>query len=132
MLSLLCISIDREGDTMEFKKFIIVLSVTITILIGIMCAVSYGWYAYSNAETVVESTTLKDIPTVIFTQTDHIYSKNTAPIYDQDRYNYAYKNSFMITIGENLKNYETGIEISLKDIMMSKELKIATQPYISS
>lgn len=114
---------------MEFKKLIIVLSITITIMIGLMCGVSYGWYAYTNAETNIESTTLKDIPTVIFTQTDYIYSKSTTPIYDQDRYNYAYKNSFMITIGENLKEYETGIGISLKDILMSNELKIENYKY---
>lgn len=114
---------------MEFKKLIVVLSITITIIVGFMCSVSYGWYAYANAETNIESTTLKDIPTVIFTQTDHIYSKNTTPIYDEDRYNYAYKNSFMVTLGENLKDYETGIEISLKDIIMSKELKIENYKY---
>ena len=114
---------------MEFKKLIIILSITITITMIIMCGVSYGWYAYANAETSVESTTLKEIPTVIFTETNHIYSKNTSPIYDKDRYNYAYKNSFMITIGENLKDYEIGIEISLKDIIMSNELKIENYKY---
>lgn len=114
---------------MEFKKLIIILSITITIMIGVMCGVSYGWYAYANAETNVESTTLKEIPTVIFTETDHIYSKNTTPIYDSDRYNYAYKNSFMVTIGENLRDYEVGIEISLKDIIMSNELKIDNYKY---
>lgn len=114
---------------MEFKKLIIVLSITITIMVGFMCGISYGWYAYANAETLVAGTTLKDIPTVIFTQTDHIYSKSTTPIYDQDRYNYAYKNSFMVTVGENLKNYEVGIEISLKDVIMAKELKIASYKY---
>ena len=114
---------------MEFKKLIIVLSITIIIMVGIMCGISYGWYAYANAETRVAGTTVKDIPTVIFTQTDHIFSANRPPIYDKDRYNYAYKNSFLITIGENLKNYQTGIEISLKDIMMSNELKIANYKY---
>ena len=119
----------ETGDTMEFKKFIIVLSITMTIMVGLMCSISYGWYAYANAETHVEGTTLKDIPTVIFTQTDHIFSANRPPIYDKDRYNYAYKNSFIITIGENLKNYQTGIEISLKDIMMSNELKNSNYKY---
>lgn len=114
---------------MEFKKLIVVLSITITIMVGFMCSVSYGWYAYANAETHLEGTTLKEIPTVIFTQTDSIFSKTTSPIYDQDRYKYAYKNSFMVTIGENLKDYETGIEISLKDILMSDELKIENYKY---
>ena len=114
---------------MEFKKLIIILSITITIMVGLMCGISYGWYAYANAETNIDGTTLKDIPTVIFTQTDHIFYTNTPPIYDNDRYTYAYKNSFMITIGENLKNYQTGIEISLDDILMSNELKIEDYKY---
>lgn len=114
---------------MEFKRLIIILSITITIMVGFMCSISYGWYAYANAETNIEGTTLKVIPTVIFTQTDSIFSKSTVPIYDQDRYKYAYKNSFMVTIGDNLKDYETGIEISLKEILISDELKIDTYKY---
>ena len=51
------------------------------------------------------------------------------PIKDEDRYNYANKNSFNITIGENLKKYEVAIEISLKDIIMDNELKITNYKY---
>lgn len=108
---------------MEFKKFIIVLSITIAILISIMLGISYGWYAYSNAESTIEGSTKKEAPTVIFAQTEYVFSKVSMPIYDADRYNYANKNSFTITLGENLANYENGIEISLKDIAMSQELK---------
>lgn len=108
---------------MEFKKIIIILSITITIGVGILFGVSYAWYAYSNAETNVKGSTLKKAPTVIFTQTEYVYYKETIPIKDDDRYNYANKNSFMITIDEQLREYETGIEISLKDIAMSNELK---------
>lgn len=91
--------------------------------------VSYGWYAYSNAETKVGGSTLKETPTVIFAQTEYIYSSQTMPIYDEDRYNYANKNSFTVTLGENLKEYQTGIEIQLKDINISEELKIANYKY---
>jgi len=108
---------------MEFKKLLLVISITIIIMMWFMFGISYGWYAYQNAETNIESTTLKDIPTVIFTQTEYIYATQTMPIEDTDRYNYAYKNSFSVSLGENLKNYETGIEISLKDIYMAEELK---------
>lgn len=91
--------------------------------------ISYGWYAYSNAETKAQASTIKEVPTVIFSQTEYIFSSQTMPIYDEDRYNYANKNSFTITIGENLSEYETGIEISLKDIKMSDELKISNYKY---
>jgi len=94
-----------------------------------MFGVSYGWYAYANAETNVSGTTIKEAPTVIFSQTEYIFSSITMPIYDEDRYNYANRNSFTVTIGENLSDYETGIEISLKDIIMSDELKIENYKY---
>ena len=51
------------------------------------------------------------------------------PIYDEDRYRYANKNSFTITIGENLKEYETGIEILLNNIEIEEELKIENYKY---
>ena len=105
---------------MEFRKLIIILSITITVIMGLMFGVSYGWYAYSNAESRISGNTLKETPTVIFTQTEYIASSQNMPIYDEDRYNYANKNSFTITVGENLKAYDVGIQISLKDIHMSK------------
>ena len=114
---------------MEFKKILIILSITITIMISLMMGVSYGWYAYSNAETQIDGSTIKEKPTIIFAQTEYIYLNQTMPIYDEDRYTYANKNSFTITLEENLKAYETGIEISLKDIAMSEELKIENYKY---
>lgn len=114
---------------MKFKTMIIILSITITIMISLMMGVSYGWYAYSNAESQISGSTIKEKPTIIFAQTEHIYSNQTMPIYEEDRHTYANKNSFTITLGENLKDYETGIEISLKDIVMSEELKIENYKY---
>lgn len=114
---------------MELKKLIIILSITITIIINLMFGVTYGWYAYSNAETTATGETIKEAPTIIFAQTEYISSSQSLPIYDEDRYNYANKNSFTVTIGENLKGYETGIEIALKDISIADELKIENYKY---
>ena len=114
---------------MEFKKVIIILTITITVIIGLMFGVSYGWYAYSNAESDVIGTTIKEKPTVIFTQTEYIKTNQTMPIYDEDRYTYANKNSFNVTIGENLSKYEVGIEILLTNIKISDELKIENYKY---
>lgn len=114
---------------MEIKKMIIVLSITISIIFGIMLGISYGWYAYSNAETSVKGSTIKEAPTIIFTQNEYISSNINMPIYDIDRYIYANKNSFSITLGKNLKDYNTAIEISLEDIAISNELKIPNYKY---
>lgn len=114
---------------MNYKKIIIILGITTFIFIGILFGTSYAWYAYNNAESRVSGKTIKETPTVIFSQTEFINSNKIMPIKDEDRYNYGNKNSFTITIGENLKDYETAIEISLKDINMSNELKIMNYKY---
>lgn len=114
---------------MEFKKMIIILSVTISIVFFILLGISYGWYAYSNAESNINANTINETPTVVFSQTEYITSSQNMPIYDEDRYNYANKNSFTVTLGENLKEYETGLEIILNDINISEELKISNYKY---
>lgn len=114
---------------MELKKIIIILSITTIVAIGILFGTSYAWYAYSNAETSFVGKTKETTPTVIFSQTEYIYSKITMPINDDDRYNYASKNSFTITIDENLKDYDVGLEVSLREVSMSNELKTESYRY---
>ncbi len=114
---------------MEFKKIIIILGITTVVSVCLIFGTSYAWYAYSNAEANIEAKTKEEVPTVIFSQTEYLFFKETMPIKDEDRYNYGNKNSFSITIGENLVDYQVGIEISLKDVLMSNELKIANYKY---
>ena len=114
---------------MEFRKTILVLTITIVFITVIMFGVSYGWYAYSNAASNVTGSTIKETPTVIFNQTEYISSTKTMPIYDEDRYTYATKNSFNLTMNENLKGYEIGVEISLINIAIAEELKIPNYKY---
>ena len=114
---------------MEPKKMITVLAITITILFAIIIGSSYAWYAYANAETNVSGKTTDINPTIVFTQTDEVNFKTIMPINDDDRYVYAGRNSFTITIDENLKDYSKGIEIALNNIKMSDELKITNYKY---
>ena len=114
---------------MGLKKLILVLAITMSIVIGIMFGISYSWYAYSNAETEAVGKTIKETPTVIFAQNEFISVGNTMPIDDMDRYNYANKNSFSITLNENLKKYQVGIKINLVNIKISDELKISNYKY---
>lgn len=108
---------------------IILLSVTLSIMFGVLLGISYGWYVYSNAESTINASTLGEAPTIVFAQTEYISSTKIMPIYDEDRYRYASKNSFTITLGENLQAYETGLEIILSNINISNELKIENYKY---
>jgi len=114
---------------MEFKKMIILLSITVSIMFGILLGISYAWYTYENAETNIKGTTKKDLPTIQFMQTEYIKSTQNMPIYDEDRYKYANKNSFTVTLGENLTGYETALQIILNNINIAKELKIKNYKY---
>lgn len=114
---------------MEFKKLTIVLGITIAVSIGILFGSSYAWYAYKNAEANVTGSTISETPTVIFSQTEYVSFNRIIPILDEDRYNYATKNSFSVTVGENLKDYDVGIEVSLKDIIIDNELIIDNFKY---
>jgi len=114
---------------MEFKKMIILLSVTVSIMFVLSLGISYSWYAYANAESNIYASTLKETPTIVFSQTEYIASAENMPIYDEDRYRYANKNSFTVTLGENIKDYETGLEIILDNIAIDEELKIDNYKY---
>ena len=108
---------------------IILLSITVSIMFGVLLGVSYGWYAYSNAQSLISASTVDEVPTVVFAQTEFITSTQIMPIYDEDRYRYATKNSFTVTLGENLQDYETGLEIVLNNINIAEELKIQNYKY---
>ena len=108
---------------------IILLSITVSIMFGLLLGMSYAWYAYSNAESNIKATTKKDAPMIVFAQTEYISTTQNMPIYDEDRYRYANKNSFTVTLGENLQEYETGLEIVLSEINIAEELKISNYKY---
>lgn len=108
---------------------LIVLGITLCIFVGISFGASYAWYAYKNAETNIGGSTINETPTVIFGQTEYISSSTSVPIYDEDRYNYANKNSFTVTLNENLKDYQVGIKILLNDILMADVLKNSNYKY---
>ncbi len=119
----------KVGDIMEFKKIMVILGITAIVSISLLFGASYAWYAYSNAESNIEGKTKTTAPTVIFAQTEYLQSRETMPIDDNDRYNYGSNNSFTITLGEDLVDYQTGIEVSLKNIAMANELKIENYKY---
>lgn len=114
---------------MEFKRLIVVLTIAIFVTFGSMLGASYAWYAYENAEISLFGSTIKEAPTVIFSQTEYISSSLNAPIMDEDKENFANVNAFTITFGNNLEKYETAISIVLDEIYMDDALKISNYKY---
>lgn len=119
----------EKGDIVEFKRMLLTLTITIISITTIMFGISYGWYAYSNAESTISGSTIKEAPTVIFSETEFMSTTKIIPILDEDRYRYASKNSFNIIVNQNLQDYQVGIEISLINIKMSEALKTTNYKY---
>lgn len=114
---------------MGLKKTLLVYGIMLSIVSSFMFGASYAWYAYSNAESTLFGSTIKEAPAVIFAQDDLINFNSNTPILDEDRYSYGNINSFNITFPEKLSNYDTAISISLSDIIMSEELKSVSYKY---
>lgn len=114
---------------MEFKRLIVVLSIAIFLTFSSMIGASYAWYAYENAEISLFGSTIKELPTVIFSQTEYISTSLNAPIKDEDKENFANVNAFTITFGENLEKYETAISIVLDEIYIDDDLKNTNYKY---
>lgn len=109
---------------MNTKKNYIILSLAILAIGFGLVGITFAWYSYSNAESRVNASSLREKPTVVFSQTEYIESSAIMPIKDEDRYNYGTKNSFIVNILENLKKYDIALQINLVDISMSSELKM--------
>ena len=114
---------------MSNKKTIIIMILAVSFVAAIVIGATYAWYSYENASTAINGTTIKEAPAVIFSQTEFIKDSEIVPIQDKDRYNYATKNSFLVTMGTNLSKYEVNIQISLKNINISEELKTSNYKY---
>ena len=114
---------------MEFKRLIVVLTISLFVTFSSMLGASYAWYAYENAEISLFGATIKEAPTVIFSQTEYISTSLNTPIYDKDKENFANTNAFTITFGNNLEKYETAISIVLDEIYIDEALKIANYKY---
>ena len=50
---------------------IILLSVTVSIMFGVLLGISYGWYTYKNAESTIIGSTIQEAPSIVFAQTEY-------------------------------------------------------------
>lgn len=107
---------------MPFKKLIIIMSISFTVIICGLLGLSYAWYAVATDETQFNVTTgSSDGIDVVYTQTEYINNSKGVPVKSSSA---GDKNVFSVTVGEELSSYEVGIAISLVDISIASELKI--------
>lgn len=108
---------------MEFKKIIFILSITITVIVLAAFGVSYGYYSYASANTLLNASTITSLPTVTYAQTNNLNDVVGIPIAEEDYATDASKSQFTITYGSNLSSYDVAVKISLTNIVIDNALK---------
>ncbi len=102
---------------------ILILSITITVIVMAAIGVSYGYYAYTSANTLFNVSTITSLPTITYAQSSTLSETVGIPI-DEDNYaTEASKSQFTITYGSNLSGYNVAVKISLTNISIDSALK---------
>lgn len=102
---------------------ILILSITITVIVIGAFGVSYGYYAYTSANTLFNVSTIKTLPTVTYAQSSNLNDTVGIPISEDNYATEASKSQFTITYGSNLSGYDVAIKISLTNITIDSALK---------
>ena len=102
---------------------ILILSITITVIVIGAFGVSYGYYAYTSANTLFNVSTIKSLPTVTYAQSSNLNETVGIPINEDNYATEASKSQFTITYGSNLSGYDVAIKISLTNITLDSALK---------
>ena len=102
---------------------ILILSITITVIVIGAFGVSYGYYAYTSANTLFNVSTIKSLPTVTYAQSSNLNETVGIPINEDNYATEASKSQFTITYGSNWSGYDVAIKISLTNITIDSALK---------
>lgn len=102
---------------------ILILSITITVIVIGAFGVSYGYYAYTSANTLFNVSTIKALPTITYAQSSNLNETVGIPINENNYATNASKSQFTITYGSNLSGYDVAIKISLTNITIDSALK---------
>lgn len=102
---------------------ILILSITITVIVIGAFGVSYGYYAYTSANTLFNVSTIKSLPTVTYAQSSNLNETVGIPINEDNYATEASKSQFTITYSSNLSGYDVAIKISLTNITIDSALK---------
>lgn len=119
---------------MTFKKLIIILTITVSLLITALLGTSYAWYQFDTAVT-----SFGDVNTynenvglaVIFTNSKNINTTIGMPLLETQVEDYSNKTTFTMTPNsEQINGRDIAYQISLVDIKIAEELtKIADLKY---
>lgn len=115
-----------RGDKVTFKKLIIILTITVSLLITALLGSSYAWYQFDNAVTSFNnvSTYNENIGlAVVFANTSNINTTIGTPIFSEQIDNYSDKTRFSVTTDSSeINGRQIAYQISLVDIQIDELL----------
>lgn len=118
---------------MTFKKLIIILTITVSLLITALLGTSYAWYQFDNAVTNFSGTTYTDNVDleVIFINNSTINSTIEAPIFKEQVDEYSQKTLFTISASSQTIDDKARIayQITLSDIKIDEKLAVKDLKY---
>lgn len=111
---------------MTFKKLLIILTITVTVLMIALLGTSYAWYQFDNAVTNFDNvqTFSKDIDlATVFTNTDNISTTVGVPLTTAQVDEYSSKTLFSITPSSSaIGSMQVAYQISLVDLSVDSKL----------
>ena len=116
---------------MEFKKLILVLVVTTTIIFGCLWGSTYAYYTYNNGTSVnVTTGSVNTGVAVVFSQSEYMNIQTGVPITEDDVDTYASKTVFTLTPDSNiLSGYDVAVTVNLINFTIDPELLVADFRY---
>lgn len=109
---------------MTFKRLILVLTITVSILIMSLLGVSYAWYSIGSTEFNVSTTDVPDF-SVIYAQSSYVSLKSAIPIQEEMSSKKAGISRFTITPNDkNISVVIKLINIQIDDALKNPDFKI--------
>ena len=88
-----------------------------------MLTTSYAWYSFETASTTFSGVTTNDDIKVSFESGQYINTNTAIPISSSEVSEYADKNTFLVSVLENSKEFDIAVSIFLTDIVIDAALK---------
>ncbi len=110
---------------MQFRKLIFVLTITTTVIFGLLMGSSYAYYVSSDGTTLNVTTGSFDGGlAIVFNQNEYINTVTGVPILASDVESLASKTVFTLAPDKTiLDGYDVSINVNLVDIEIDDELK---------
>ncbi len=108
---------------MNFKKLLLIITISIILVFSLMMLTSYAYYTFSGGSTSFNKTTYNQTININYTTNKFINVTNAIPIKDSEASSKAANNSFSVSITQPNTTAEVLLDINLSNISIDDALK---------